>query len=270
MNVISFKDILFQFVILFSLGNIIVLLFYRANTIGAKYFNTQTAFFIGGLLIGILVRLYQWSADGRPFDNSLYLYLLIFVLACAYWLLVNRQFFHLASIMLFLKIAIVFVALYFQAQEVTQNRLSIEVWLYYFHYLNSAILIGSVFTAMMLCHWFFVFHKLPIKYLKRLSHVFTFSLIFKTVLVGIVLWVWRLYLVGDYAHLLSAPLNVIFVVLRFGVGLLIPLFLAFGSEVTIKLPAVHSAIGLLYLAVIFVFAGEVLGQYISLIFQIPF
>ncbi|MBI2608346.1 MAG: hypothetical protein HYW47_01970 [Deltaproteobacteria bacterium] len=267
--ILSLHDIFFQFTVLFGVGIFLLLIPLPVKFIGEKFFESQTWFAVGCLSLGLLGRFYQFISQHRELPFYLFLYVLVVGLSFLYVRFLRETQFQSAKVVLFLQAVLIIVGLYFHAGDLSRNRFYFENIGIFTQFLMSSFLLGSVFTSMMLCHWFFMNHKLPIKYLKRMSQIFTFSLIAKIFFTGVVLWVWKIYFSDDFSRLVAFEGGFIYLMMRFILGLLFPLILAFGTEVTIKLPTNHAAIGILYVAVIFIFMGEVLGQYLSLIQRIP-
>ncbi|MBI2026542.1 MAG: hypothetical protein HYS98_01840 [Deltaproteobacteria bacterium] len=269
MDLLSFKDILFQFLVLFSFGCFFSLIFLPAQTIGFRFFSSQSLFSMIALGGALILHFYHFFSEDSSLPLFSYVYVVILVGLVIYYFFISSHKFFLAWYSLILSGLLMVVGLYLHGEFLSTSQEAVGRILYFSQAFASVALVGSVFTSMMLCHWFFVFHKLPIKYLKYMGHVFTFSVIFKIFVTGIVFWTWRLGYVSEFGEVFPLEHNLILLYVRFGIGLFIPLVLSFGSEMTIKIPSNHSAIGILYLAVILVFTGEVLGQYLTLIHQIP-
>jgi len=267
--ILSLHDIFFQFTVLFGAGIFLLLIPLPVKYIGEKFFESQVWFAVACLSIGLLGRFYQFISQQRELPVYLFVYVVIVGLSFLYVHFLREIHFEKAKLVLSLQALLIGVGLYFHALDFSANRFYFENISIFVQFLTSSFLLGSVFTSMMLCHWFFMNHKLPLKYLKRISHVFTFSLIAKIFFTGIILWMWKFYFPSDFTRLTAFEGGFVYLMLRFVLGLLLPLVLAFGTEVTIKLPTNHSAIGILYVAVIFIFMGEVLGQYLSLLQRIP-
>ena len=265
----SLKDILFQFLTLFSFGCFIALIFIPAETIGYKFFSTQALFSIFTLAGALSVHFYRIIVLKSAIPLFSYVYISILVILILYYVFIIKHRFLYSWCFLIVNGILCLIGLYAHSFFLMGDVSSLFQFMFTLSSFASVSLIGCVFTAMMLCHWFFVFHKLPIKYLKRMSHLFTYAVIFKILSVGVVLWLWKLGHLNSFGQVFPLDNNLTLLYLRFGIGLFIPLILSFGSDITIKIPANHSAIGILYLAVILVFMGEVLGQYLTLIHQIP-
>ena len=124
--------------------------------------------------------------------------------------------------------------------------------------LASTALLGSVNLAMLLGHWYLVVRGMSIDPLKRLTIATLVAAIAKLILVVIVL------AVGS-----SAMLRDIFFWMRAGWGLLGPLFLYPMVWGTVKIRSTMAATGILYVDVVAVVIGEVLGGWLSKLARLP-
>ncbi|HUP63284.1 MAG TPA: hypothetical protein VNA69_23035 [Thermoanaerobaculia bacterium] len=125
--------------------------------------------------------------------------------------------------------------------------------------LASIALLGSVSLAMLLGHWYLVVRGMPIDPLKRLTIATLVASIVKIALVAVVLAVaWPLPVARD-----------IFFWMRAGWGLLIPLMLYPMVWGTVKIRSTMAATGILYVDVVAVVIGEVLGGWLSAVAHMP-
>jgi hypothetical protein len=125
--------------------------------------------------------------------------------------------------------------------------------------LASIALLGSVNLAMLLGHWYLVVRGMPIDPLKRLTIATLVASIAKIALVLIVIAVaWPPPVVKD-----------IFFWMRSGWGLLGPLALYPMVWGTVKLRSTMAATGILYVDVVAVIIGEVLGGWLSALARLP-
>jgi hypothetical protein len=125
--------------------------------------------------------------------------------------------------------------------------------------LASIGLLGSVNLAMLLGHWYLVVRGMSIDPLKRLTIATLVAAIAKIVLVAVVLIVaWRPPVVTD-----------IFFWMRAGWGLLGPLALYPMVWGTVKIRSTMAATGILYVMVVAVVIGEVLGGWLSAVARMP-
>jgi hypothetical protein len=125
--------------------------------------------------------------------------------------------------------------------------------------LGSIGLLGSVNLAMLLGHWYLVVRGMSIDPLKRLTIATLVAAIVKVLLVVVVIAVaWP-----------PPALKDIFFWMRAGWGLLGPLALYPMVWGTVKIRSTMAATGILYVDVVAVVIGEVLGGWLSAIAHLP-
>lgn len=125
--------------------------------------------------------------------------------------------------------------------------------------LASIALLGSVNLAMLLGHWYLVVRGMAIDPLKRLTIATLVATIVKIVLVIVVIVVaWPPPVTKD-----------IFFWMRAGWGLLGPLALYPMVWGTVKIRSTMAATGILYVDVVAVVIGEVLGGWLSALAHLP-
>lgn len=123
--------------------------------------------------------------------------------------------------------------------------------------LASVALLGSVNLAMLLGHWYLVVRGMPIDPLKRLTHATLATAIAKILLVII------------SAALAPTILRDLFFWMRAGWGLLIPLLLYPMVWGTVRIRSTMAATGILYVDVVAVVIGEVLGGWLGAVVHMP-
>lgn len=121
---------------------------------------------------------------------------------------------------------------------------------------TSAWLLGFVFAAMLLGHWYLNAPGMKLEPLKTLHR----WAIAGTVVRGIL---WAISLILVWQRLGHMPEGWPFWVLHGGAGILGTLVVLIMSWETLKIPNTQSATGILYVGVIFTFLGEVAGLLIS-------
>ena len=124
--------------------------------------------------------------------------------------------------------------------------------------LASVALLGSVNLAMLLGHWYLVVRGMSIDPLKRLTIATLVSVLVKIALVVVVIAVARPRAATD-----------IFFWMRAGWGLLGPLALYPMVWGTVKIRSTMAATGILYVDVVAVVIGEVLGGWLSSVARLP-
>lgn len=128
--------------------------------------------------------------------------------------------------------------------------------------LATIALLGSVNLAMTLGHWYLVVRGMPIEPLKRLTIATLVSAIAKVVLVFLAI------IVGAAWHEVAVREGIFFW-MRAGWGLLGPLFLYPWVWGTVKIRSTMAATGILYVDVVAVVIGEVLGGWLSALVHLP-
>lgn len=121
---------------------------------------------------------------------------------------------------------------------------------------TSAWLLGFVFAAMLLGHWYLNAPGMKLEPLKTLHR----WAIAGTLVRGIL---WSISLILVWQRLGEMPSGWPFWVLHGGAGILGTLVVLVMSWETLKIPNTQSATGILYVGVIFTFLGEVAGLLIS-------
>lgn len=125
--------------------------------------------------------------------------------------------------------------------------------------LASIALLGSVNLAMLLGHWYLVVRGMSIDPLKRLSIATLVAAIVRVVVV----------VVAIIATWPSPMMRDIFFWMRAGWGLLGPLALYPMVWGTVRLRSTMAATGILYVDVVAVVIGEVLGGWLSALVHMP-
>jgi hypothetical protein len=128
--------------------------------------------------------------------------------------------------------------------------------------LSSVAILGSVTLAMLLGHWYLVVRGMPIDPLKRLTFATLGATIVKIVVVVIAI-------VAGGAWYEVAIRQGIFFWMRAGWGLAGPLLLYPMVWGTVKIRSTMAATGILYVDVVAVVIGEVLGAWLSAIVHLP-
>lgn len=126
----------------------------------------------------------------------------------------------------------------------------------------SSALIGSVTMAMLLGHWYLVVRGMPIEPLKRLTIATLVATVMRVLLV-----VAAIVAAGVWQEV--AVRQGIFFWMRAGWGLLGPLALFPMVWGTVKLRSTMAATGILYVDVVAVVIGEILGGWLSAGVHVP-
>jgi hypothetical protein len=128
--------------------------------------------------------------------------------------------------------------------------------------LSSIALLGSVTMAMTLGHWYLVVRGMPIDPLKRLSMATLWATFAKLLVVAVAIAAG-----GVFREI--AIRQGIFFWMRAGWGLAGPLLLFPMVWGTVKIRSTMAATGILYVDVVAVVIGEVLGAWLSTIARLP-
>jgi hypothetical protein len=128
--------------------------------------------------------------------------------------------------------------------------------------LAATALLGSVNLAMTLGHWYLVVRGMPIEPLKRLTIATLFAAIARVLLVVVAI------AAGGVFHEVAVR-HGIFFWMRAGWGLAGPLVLYPMVWGTVKIRSTMAATGILYVDVVAVIIGEVLGGWLSAMVRMP-
>ncbi len=130
----------------------------------------------------------------------------------------------------------------------------------------GSLLLGVCYGTMILGHWYLVTPSLPFRYLVNSSWAFIFTTIARTLMIGLTLalfyWVLGSETKRIAENLLSFDELGLFFIMRIFWGILGPLVLSFMILETAKIRSNQAATGILYVACIFVFIGELCSDYI--------
>jgi hypothetical protein len=136
--------------------------------------------------------------------------------------------------------------------------------------LVSMALLGSVNLAMMLGHWYLVVRGMAIDPLKRLTFATLYASLARTVLICVSLG----YLAstghayGSLFHQLVVGQGIFFW-MRIGWGVIGPLLLYPMVWGTVRIRSTMAATGILYVEVVAVVIGEVLGAWLATLAHLP-
>ena len=122
--------------------------------------------------------------------------------------------------------------------------------------LTSAALLGIALTAMLMGHSYLIAPSMSLTPLRRLLVGLFAALLARAAVAGIALWFWTDR--HSLVNLTSAA--VLWLPLRWGLGLLLPVLLGAMTWQTMRLRNTQSATGILYIVVVFCFLGELTGQ----------
>ncbi|HLJ92981.1 MAG TPA: hypothetical protein VKU02_07300 [Gemmataceae bacterium] len=121
--------------------------------------------------------------------------------------------------------------------------------------LSSAAVLGTATTAMLMGHSYLIAPSMSLTPLLRLVLAFFITLGIRSLVSGIGLWLW----LREHSLAASDEL-VLFLPLRWGIGFVGPAVLGIMAWKTAKIRSTQSATGILYVVVILIFLGELVGQ----------
>lgn len=126
--------------------------------------------------------------------------------------------------------------------------------------LGSALLLGAITDAMVLGHWYIVLPKMTLVPLKRLTAALIVLLVVRTLYVTVLgqpTWPFGLDLHPE--RLWPA----LFTIQRYAVGLVVPFVFSIMVWKTAAIRSTQSATGILYVANVFIFIGELISTYMT-------
>ena len=120
----------------------------------------------------------------------------------------------------------------------------------------SAAVLGAATTAMLMGHSYLIAPAMSIVPLLRLLGALFLALLFRMLLAGVGLWFWT----AEHSLVNLNDVVVFWLPLRWCLGFVGPLVLAWMAWRTAKIRSTQSATGILYVVVVFCFLGELTGQ----------
>ena len=120
----------------------------------------------------------------------------------------------------------------------------------------SAALLGAALTAMLLGHFYLIAPGMAMTPLLRLLAALAIAVLVRMGVAAAGLWSWT----ADHSLTNLSDVTVLWLPARWGLGFVGPLVLAWMAWQTARIRSTQSATGILYVAVIFCFLGELTGQ----------
>ncbi len=120
----------------------------------------------------------------------------------------------------------------------------------------SAALLGAAMTAMLLGHFYLIAPGMSLTPLLRLLAALAGAIFLRMAVAGLGLWSWT----AEHSLTNLTDETVLWLPLRWGLGFLGPLVLAWMAWRTVRIRSTQSATGILYVTVISCFLGELTGQ----------
>ncbi len=141
-----------------------------------------------------------------------------------------------------------------------------------FNFISASLLLGGFLTGMIFGHWYLVNTDMPKKLLVKMSWVMILVLGIRILSVVTSLWIYKtiIHPNSDFLNtLVSFEGHGIFFWQRILVGLGIPSVVVGLIWGTARIGSNQSATGIMYVAVAFVFIGELAARYLFLLSAIP-
>lgn len=120
----------------------------------------------------------------------------------------------------------------------------------------SAALLGTAMTAMLLGHFYLIAPGMSLTPLVHLLAALAGAIVLRMAVAAAGLWYWT----AEHSLTNLNDVTVLWLPLRWGLGFVGPLILAWMAWRTARIRSTQSATGILYVAVIFCFLGELTGQ----------
>src|ERR1700674_2058422 len=127
----------------------------------------------------------------------------------------------------------------------------------------SSMVLGFATGAMLFGHWYLIDPNLPVDYLRSLVRVLGAALVGDLIVLGLAMGALALFGGGGASavrELASSDLTIL--IFRLMVGPAASIVLVWMCWQTLKIPQTMAATGLLYIAVMSVLVGELLGRFI--------
>lgn len=120
----------------------------------------------------------------------------------------------------------------------------------------SAILLGAALTAMLLGHFYLIAPGMSLTPLLRMLTLFGGAIFLRMTVAALGVWSWS----ADHSLTNLTDVTVLWLPVRWVVGFIGPLILVWMAWRSARIRSTQSATGILYVAVIFCFLGELTGQ----------
>ena len=266
--------IFFSLFLQLAIGALLPLLFISLEEIGVFFFRFMS------VLIAVLLAVAWWS---HPFDNPAFssapaspvLFFSLFAATIATLLLGSLAIKRVGKSYLFPALAlgsalVVWVAWHFPPPPALPHASS--AWRAA-SFSGSALMLGTVMSAMITGHWYLVNRRLTIQPLRVATQLFLGATVLRLMIVIAVMA--ALALSGEAIAAQSAQTLLQFsgagwlFWLRVAIGLIGPMIFGAMIYATVKIRSTQSATGMLYAAVILVFIGEAFSKFIWLFTGIP-
>jgi hypothetical protein len=242
--------ILVQFVLRLALGMSAAMAITPPRQVTSGYYRNQLYVLLG---LNVLATILCWSLSEHPFWIPLIGALICYAGAVCWLYEMPRP--GIAALALVSLSALAALWWPLVGGESTSQAACILVWL---APLSGGAVLGVTMAAMLLGHWYLNSPTMQLTPLRRLVALMAVVLLIRMLLCGASLGLLL-------AELGSLPTDTwMFLALRWAAGLLGPLGLTWMTWQTLKIPNTQSATGILYVAVIGTFVGELTSQLLSM------
>lgn len=247
--------ILFQFVVRLAFGLAVALSITSSRQVTSGFFRNHLYVTLGLCLLATLV---AYQGDWILLSGMTLAAAICSYIGSVCWLYERAGAGSKVTILLgVLTLAAALLATAPLAENLSGSHLPAAFVLWYLTPLSSGLVLGLTMGAMFLGHWYLNTPTMKMAPLQRLLRLMVLAIILRGVLCGLGLWMqW-----GAESSVISA--GGMFIVLRWLTGIVAPLVLAWMVAKTLAIPNTQSATGILYVAVITTFTGELTSQLLS-------
>ena len=235
---------------------------------GVKFFRFNAGFATIVLLIALAFRPETLAGDAP----GLVALMVATGALLVYWATVGRALSRVRPLLLWTTLLGGGVALIVQGLSLSAVEMGPAPALTILSFLSSAALLGSVFTAMILGHWYLVLPSMEPSLLQSIVKFHIGSTFLRIAVVVAVVWValatWQSPSGAGYSRY-ALSIEGVFLWQRLLFGLAAPVVLALLTWETAKIRSTQSATGILYVDFFTVIVGEVLAKYLFLSTRVP-
>jgi len=241
-------ETLYQFVLRLAFGLALAMACTSPRLVTSGYYRVHTYVLLGlNVLAALVARGLEQYGIVLPIIGAVLCYVTSIV-----WLNEKRR----PGIVLLLAIALTALAATYGASSGSQQDTAATL-LATLTPPSGGLVLGTTIAAMFLGHWYLNTPTMELAPLRRLLKLMTVALLLRTVVSGVGL-----------ALLMSAGprlegLDFWLLILRWFSGILLTLVLTWMTWKTLEVPNTQSATGILYVAVITTFTGELTAQLLS-------
>jgi hypothetical protein len=251
--------VLSQFLLRLSFGLALGMAVTSSRTVTSGFFKTHLWVVLGLCTLALLV---AFATPGFPIWPPLLAAVLSYV-GSILWIYEAKRAGRMALILVAIVALVGAWMLPFPnaAESSAETSSSLSVLLAWFDVPLAGLLLGFTITAMFLGHWYLNTPTMQLVPLQRLLIWMAVAIALRAILAGVGLILEAT--TTDYFTAAGAGTNILLVTLRWLWGILGVAGLTWMAWQTLKIPNTQSATGILYVAVIGVFLGELTAQLLS-------